>query len=260
MTGRVMLISNKESFLIRVLLKKIAENGFECIFVKSNITSIDMAWKNDTSIIYYLDNAEVLSTELLHYFEDKLNETCMQIAFIGEKTDAENIHRYLSEGLIWGTFVRPLDTRKFIEQLRLYSHTNNLSNFNSDDGQPRQTILIIDDDPTYIGVIREWLKSKYKVGVANSGAQALQWLGLNSCDLIILDFEMPVVSGAKVFEMLRADEDTAQIPVFFLTSKNDKDSVMQVMSLHPENYLLKTIDRVELLSKVGSFLSSREGL
>ena len=143
-----------------------------------------------------------------------------------------------------------MDTNRFIEALQ--RHARNAA------AASKKKILVVDDDPTYIGVIREWLREKYKVGMANSGAQALQWLGANSCDLILLDFEMPVISGPKVLEMLRSDPDTALIPVFFLTSKNDKDSVMQVMSLHPENYLLKSIERGELLHKLDIFFQSRK--
>ncbi len=246
MAERVMLIGSKESFLIRVLLKKLTESGFEGFFVKTDVTAIEAAWENDASMVYYLDNAEHVQPEILHFLQDKLNETDKQIALIGEKTDADDIRRSLPDSLIWGTFIRPLDTNRFIEALQRHANVKaQASN--------RKTVLIVDDDATYLGVIREWLKGRYKVGMANSGAQALQWLGSNYCDLILLDFEMPVVSGPKVLEMLRSDPDTARIPVFFLTSKNDKESVMQVMALHPENYLLKTIERGELLQKLDSF-------
>ena len=53
--------------------------------------------------------------------------------------------------------------------------------------------------------------------------------------------------------MLRSDTETKNIPVIFLTGKSDKDSVMSVVSLKPEGYLLKTIDKRELLDKLEEF-------
>ncbi|MBP5564189.1 MAG: response regulator, partial [Lachnospiraceae bacterium] len=54
-------------------------------------------------------------------------------------------------------------------------------------------------------------------------------------------------------EMLRSDEDTKYIPVMFLTGKGDKESVMSVLSLKPQGYFLKTIDKIELLEKLKEF-------
>ena len=56
--------------------------------------------------------------------------------------------------------------------------------------------------------------------------------------------------------MLRSDEDTKNIPVIFLTGKGDKESVMQVVALKPEGYLLKTIGREELLGNIRNFFKT----
>jgi CheY-like chemotaxis protein len=97
------------------------------------------------------------------------------------------------------------------------------------------------------------------VAVVSSGLQALKWLGKNKADLILLDYEMPVTSGPQVLEMLRSDHDTRDIPVMFLTGRGDKESVMQVLKLKPEGYLLKNIERHELLEKIGSFFIKQMG-
>ena len=62
-----------------------------------------------------------------------------------------------------------------------------------------------------------------------------------------------MVSGPQVLEMLRSEPDSSSIPVFFLTGKSDKQSVMKVVALKPQNYLLKTITRDELLAELGKF-------
>ena len=117
-------------------------------------------------------------------------------------------------------------------------------------------IMIVDDDPNYMGLVREWLKGTYKVAMANSGLQAIKWLGKNKADLILLDHEMPVTTGPQVLEMLRNDEETRRIPVIFLTGKGDKQSVMAVVALKPEGYFLKTIEKNELLEKLDEFFKT----
>jgi CheY-like chemotaxis protein len=93
--------------------------------------------------------------------------------------------------------------------------------------------------------------------MANSGLQAIKWLGGNTVDLILLDHEMPVTSGPQVLGMLRADDETKNIPVIFLTGKGDKESVMQVVALKPEGYFLKNVTKSELLEKLSEFFAKR---
>ncbi len=120
-----------------------------------------------------------------------------------------------------------------------------------------KSILIVDDDPNYLKLIREWLKDKYKIYMANSGLQAIKLLGINNVDLILLDYEMPITSGPQVLEMLRTDRELSKIPIIFLTGKSDKDSVMAVLALRPDGYILKTIEKDELLLKLDNFFDSQ---
>jgi CheY-like chemotaxis protein len=107
-------------------------------------------------------------------------------------------------------------------------------------------------------MMREMLKVKYRVGMANSGTQAIAWLTANHADLILLDYDMPVLDGPKVLEMLKSESSTSSIPVMFLTGKNDRDSVNKVVALGPVDYLLKSISKPKLLSTLDKFFKSRE--
>ena len=93
--------------------------------------------------------------------------------------------------------------------------------------------------------------------MANSGMQAITFLGKTPVDLILLDFEMPVVDGPKVLEMLKSDSATNTIPVIFLTGKNDKESVSRVVALKPAGYLLKTISKEDLLQEMEKFFAKQ---
>ncbi|MBR1741481.1 MAG: response regulator, partial [Lachnospiraceae bacterium] len=72
-------------------------------------------------------------------------------------------------------------------------------------------------------------------------------------DLILLDYEMPVTPGPQVLEMIRSEEKSKDIPVMFLTSKNDRESVEKVLSLNPVRYILKTVGRGEMLAALSGF-------
>ena len=124
----------------------------------------------------------------------------------------------------------------------------------------KKSILVIDDDPGYLSLVREWLKDTYRVGMANSGTLGIRYLERNQVDLILLDYEMPEMSGPEVFEKIRGSEKTSAVPVMFLTGKDDKDSVMSVLALKPDGYFLKSIEKNELLQRLREFFMNRENL
>nr|MCR5100441.1 response regulator [Butyrivibrio sp.] len=84
------------------------------------------------------------------------------------------------------------------------------------------------------------------------------FLAKNMVDLILLDYEMPVTNGPQVLEMLRSEPSTSTIPVMFLTAKGDKESVLKVVALKPEKYLLKTMPPAELISTIDEFFASHK--
>ncbi|MCR5651235.1 MAG: response regulator [Lachnospiraceae bacterium] len=108
-------------------------------------------------------------------------------------------------------------------------------------------ILIVDDDPSYAGMVREWIKDTYHTDIVTAGMQAITFLLKKPVDLILLDYEMPVVDGPQVLQMLRQEEATAHIPVIFLTGNGTKEAVGRVMALKPDGYILKSTSRDKLL-------------
>ena len=243
----LLIIGGKESFIIRVLMKKLSDAGIHPVFTEPSIDAVNELFAKVNLVTYYLEAHEQPSAEILTYLSDHLRQDGKQIILIGEPNDTDDVKKVLHSSVVYKVFKRPLDYDAFISAV-------NLQSFEADEGLNKKSILIVDDDPNYMSLIREWLKDTYKVSMATSGLRAMKWLGAeNKVDLILLDYEMPVTDGPQVLEMLRSDEDTKRIPVIFLTGRGDKDSVMSVMSLKPQGYLLKTISRVELLEKLSAF-------
>lgn len=81
---------------------------------------------------------------------------------------------------------------------------------------------------------------------------------MNRPDLVLLDYEMPICDGKQTLEMIRSDRDIADIPVMFLTSRSDKDSVKNVKALKPEGYLLKTMPDDFILKTLEDFFEKRD--
>ena len=114
----------------------------------------------------------------------------------------------------------------------------------------RKHILVVDDNAMMLKMLKEHLHDKYDVATAASGKVALKFLERKTTDLILLDYEMPEESGPDVLEKLRASELTRKIPVIFLTGVTDTNKVKEVLSLKPQSYLLKPVDRDRLLDTI----------
>ena len=244
--NRVMMIGKKESFITRVLSKKLQDTGIECEFVPWSVNTINAKWEGTHLIVMYMEDNERPPEDVIQFLKDHLDDEGVLFIPIGEKTEIQFVLDNMPGEMIYKTFVRPVDNGEF---------ANCISDLMSkmESGEFKKTILVVDDDPSYLGLVREWLRGTYKVAMANSGLQAIKWLGKNKADLILLDHEMPVTSGPQVLEMLRSEEDTKSIPVMFLTGKSDKNSVMAVVALKPEGYFLKTIGKEELLENLREF-------
>ena len=105
-----------------------------------------------------------------------------------------------------------------------------------------QTILIVDDTPENIDVLRGALKDTYKIKAATSGEKALS-IARNSTkpDIILLDIMMPGMDGYEVCRQLKADISTAKIPVIFITAKTDVVSEVRGLKLGAVDFISKPI-------------------
>ncbi len=242
----MIFIGEKESFLTRVLIKKAQEAGAEITFVPCTINDINKNVENAGLITLFMEDGEIPPQNVLHFMIDTMEEKGLQMIVIGEQFDILEVTGQIPEELLFKAFPRPVDNAEFSETVKEFFSKAASGDF-------KKSILVVDDDPQYLTLVREWLKGSYKVTMVNSGLQAIKWLGKNKVDLILLDHEMPVTSGPQVLEMLRSDPETRSIPVMFLTGKGDKDSVMSVVALKPEGYFLKGIQKDELLEKLQEY-------
>ena len=118
----------------------------------------------------------------------------------------------------------------------------------------RKHILAIDDDPMMLKLIKEHLHHKYDVSIAKGGLMAYKFMEKHDTDLILLDYEMPIEDGSEVFKNIRQMKAKENIPIVFLTGLSEKDKIVNVIRLKPQGYLLKPIDRANLLDKIDALI------
>lgn len=122
-----------------------------------------------------------------------------------------------------------------------------------------RTILIVDDSPENLAVLNDLLCPRYRVRVATSGARALQIAGASPYpDLILLDVMMPGMDGYQVFEHLRADPDTRDIPVIFITAMNSIEGEMHGLELGAVDYITKPIVPPLVLARIHTQLELKQ--
>ena len=114
----------------------------------------------------------------------------------------------------------------------------------------RTHILVVDDDPLMLKMLKEQLRDDYDVATAVSGKIAMKFLERKKTSLILLDYEMPGENGPEILEKIRANEATKDIPVIFLTGVSDSDKIQEALALKPQSYLLKPVDHEKLMRAI----------
>lgn len=248
--GTVVVVSATESFLAKSLVSKIEGNGQKVVFSQGDIEEIGRNRDKIELIILFASEGMEDMTETLVYLKDLANDLDRKIVMIGDQQEFEVIKKTIPETLVLEWFKRPLVMDDLIKCISKYMVENTGEN-------RKKTVLIVDDDITYMRTVYEWLKGSYHVAMASSGVQAISFLAKNKADLVLLDYEMPIADGPQVLKMLKNDSETDSIPVMFLTGHGDKESVISVIDLKPADYLLKTIGKDGLLKKLDDFFSQR---
>jgi phosphoserine phosphatase RsbU/P len=122
----------------------------------------------------------------------------------------------------------------------------------------QKTILIVDDTPINIGVISGALKDSFATKVATSGAKALAIASAkDKPDLILLDILMPEMDGYEVCRRLKADPDTHDIPVIFLTSQTEAEDETKGFEVGAVDYIHKPFSAAVVKARVRTHLMLR---
>lgn len=123
---------------------------------------------------------------------------------------------------------------------------------------PKPVILVVDDTPTNLSLASSLLKDKYTVKVAINAEKALSIVTGSPPDLILLDVMMPVMDGYEVCRRLKAQPESADIPVIFLTAKSEVEDEELGLSLGAVDYIIKPLSPPILLSRINTHLTLKQ--
>jgi diguanylate cyclase (GGDEF)-like protein len=122
----------------------------------------------------------------------------------------------------------------------------------------RQKVLVVDDSPMSLQIARARLKkANLEVLCASDGKQGLLAARQQRPDVILLDVDMPGLSGFEVCKALKADEDVSMIPVIFLTGSTDTWHKVRGLDLGAVDYVTKPFDAFELCARVRAALRTK---
>lgn len=119
-------------------------------------------------------------------------------------------------------------------------------------------IMIVDDVPTNIKVLGALLKNKYEIIVANNGEKAIHLAQFQLPDLILLDVMMPGLDGLSVCRILKGHEKTCEIPIIFITARNEKEDIVKAFEAGGQDYITKPFHAQELYARVRAQLELKQ--
>lgn len=115
-------------------------------------------------------------------------------------------------------------------------------------------VLIIDDEPGVIALVKDWLGSRgYDVISAKSGADGIRKAKDEEPDIIILDINMPVIDGFEVLDKLRNCTETQYTPIIMLTERRETESIVKATETGSTDYIMKPISMEKLLAIVKKY-------
>jgi len=122
----------------------------------------------------------------------------------------------------------------------------------------QKTIFLVDDNATNLTVAEDALAKQYKVVALSSAAKMFRALEKFKPDLILLDIEMPEMSGFEAMEILKSSGSYSRIPVIFLTSMTDSLSEAHGIELGAVDFILKPFSKPVLLNRIKNHLQIDE--
>lgn len=244
----ILVVMEKNSFLPMSMIEQLKELEYNTVSAELDIQELSKLKDTYEVVLLFMESEGEEKTKELVYLRDKAMEEDSPIFYVGEDTPV--MREILPKHILQEVFERPIDVK---------ASAKRIDEFIREHGKHvKKKILVVDDSGIMLRNIKRWLEDKYQVILANSGAMAIKYLATNRPDLVLLDYEMPVIDGSQVLEMIRTETEFCDIPVIFLTGKNDKESIMKVLELKPEGYLLKSMEPQKIIQEIDNFFEKQK--
>ena len=119
-------------------------------------------------------------------------------------------------------------------------------------------LLVVDDNDSIRNMLCLHLKRKgYQLAAAVNGRQALELVGKENFDLVLLDIDMPELNGLEVLKVIRQKHSSAELPVVMVTANTRSEEIVGALSLGASDYLTKPIDFPVAIARINTLLSHK---
>ncbi|MCR5267726.1 MAG: response regulator [Lachnospiraceae bacterium] len=249
--ANIVIVRAQESVVVRGIAKKLENEGCRVTLIGETVSEVTRYIPTGALFICYLSETmleDAKSLNVVSKIIDAFHEKRIRSIVIGEEKHRRDLLESIPALSSQVFMKRPVDMEALLNVIKeVQKHAEKA-------GEAKH-LLLVDDDPSYAKIVREWLKDDYQVNVVTAGMQAITFLTQNEVDLVLLDYEMPGLDGPKVLEIIRSEPATAKTPVIFLTGIGTKESVAKVAAFNPQGYILKTATKDELLQKLRNFFA-----
>ncbi len=251
MARSVLILYESSEFMVDSLITNLKKAGLEANAMSpTSILAFDEIRKADVILLYIGDFIGKIRHVLLD-LKNHCTENEKALCLIGYDKDIAIVEDVIPAPFIAHCFIRPFDVRLLSQKIA------KLANVVGKLGRKR-SILLINEEVAFLRNMLGVLSEKYEVTAVRSGEHAMKILASDIPDLIIMDYNMPVMSGPEVFEKIRKNPDTANVPIMFLTDMSDRETVMNAMQMKPEGYMLKSDGSKALLETISGIFVSRK--
>ncbi|MBQ9483754.1 MAG: response regulator [Ruminiclostridium sp.] len=251
MASSILIISSGAAFMTDALKTSLVKTGMNVTGAEPYVDSVEKQRETADIILFFAGEFVYKTSDILVYLKDICEADEKPLCVIGYEKELDVVRGVIPKHLIKHEFTRPFNVKILTAELGKLAEKN-------EEFKKGRHILLVDDDVTFLRMMQDWLAMKYRITSVKSGMQAITYIATHTPDLILLDYEMPITPGSQIMEMIRSEPNSARIPVIFLTGKDDRETVMKVMHLKPDGYLLKSMTHEEIVTAIDNFFETRK--
>ena len=175
-------------------------------------------------------------------------ESCINVPviMITGRSDRNTIFNSSTMG-VDGYLVKPVDQETLLAKVKEAYESKKVS-------KNKATVLMIDDDMSFLKQINSILKDTYNVIMINSAKLAISYMSSHTPDVIILDYQMPLYNGANMLNIFQRSNRQKNIPVIMLSGTLNRKALENCFPYKPFAFLVKPVEKELLIENIEAAL------
>ncbi len=248
MDRRIIIVEGDHSFVNTAIEVKLKEAGFTIFVLPDDTEKIASHRYMADVVLYFPGGTSARIDDTMRYLTSLCAADCKTLCLIGDSVYINRAKKSEGGEIVHAEYSRPVNISDLVEDMIKLAE-------NASEYSIEKTILIIDSSSEFLETMKGRLRDSYRVDGICSVKEALHYLDKKRPDLVLLDYEISEYDVRTLMDRIRSNPHAHKIPIVFLTEKNDKESIVQIIKLKPDGYLLKSMPKEELLSNLGKFFT-----